>query len=301
MSRLLTTLSLLAVLFASCVTRPAARDPRAVKMQADLNRYVASKSARIGVAVIINGVDTVAVNGHDPFPMLSVYKFPQAIAVAELCERRRMNMNGFISVYESDMLPDTYSPMRDELGQVHMRLPLSEVLRYSVTLSDNNACDRLFRFIGGVAAADSLMKAMGFDEINIVATEQQMHSDLSLCYDNSSSPLQMAALLDTFSRSLRHQSYRYDIIHDLMTSCTTGTDRLLFPLLRRDALLGHKTGTGDVNSRGLIIGLNDVGYVKLPDGNTYSIAVFVADSPYDMKETSAIISDISEIVASCFD
>ncbi len=42
--------------------------------------------------------------------------------------------------------------------------------------------------------------------------------------------------------------------------------------------------------------VNDAGYVFLPDGSGYAIAVFVVDSPYEMAATSGIIADISGIV-----
>ena len=41
------------------------------------------------------------------------------------------------------------------------------------------------------------------------------------------------------------------------------------------AIIGHKTGTGDRNPRGQIIGINDAGFVVLPNGQRYTIAVFV--------------------------
>lgn len=43
--------------------------------------------------------------------------------------------------------------------------------------------------------------------------------------------------------------------------------------------------------------VNDAGYVHLPDGTRYSIAVFIADSHYDMEHTEDIIADISEMTA----
>lgn len=52
-------------------------------LQKALDDYVADKDANIGVAVIIDGVDTVTVNGEKEFPMLSVYKFPIAMALSE--------------------------------------------------------------------------------------------------------------------------------------------------------------------------------------------------------------------------
>lgn len=266
-------------------------------METELKTYVHDKDARIGVAVIINGMDTVSVNGKRDFPMLSVYKFPQAIAVADYCSRHNILLTDSIRISASEMKPDTWSPMREKYGRKDMALPLSEILAYSVQQSDNNACDVLFRLIGGPQVADSLMKKLGYDEIHILNTEDEMHADPYLCYANRATPLQMAALFDRLYRQeMRHDSPVLEAVGAMMMQCVTGNNRLPLPLMPTNAMIGHKTGTGDVNSQGRIIGVNDAGYVFLPNKQGYAIAVFIADSGYGMAETEKMIADISEIV-----
>ena len=51
----------------------------------ELQKYIENLDARIGVACIFDGRDTVQINGNKEFPMLSVYKFPQAIAFVNFC------------------------------------------------------------------------------------------------------------------------------------------------------------------------------------------------------------------------
>ena len=68
------------------------------------------------------------------------------------------------------------------------------------------------------------------------------------------------------------------------------------PLLDKKVTVGHKTGTGDRNAKGQQIGCNDIGFVLLPDGRIYSIAVFVKDSEENSQANSKIIADISCIV-----
>lgn len=272
-------------------------DPRYSQMEQMLQNYVSGRDARIGVAVIINGKDTVSVNGERDFPMLSVYKFPQALAVADYCLKHDISLTDSVPIGFSEIKTDTWSPLREKYGVKDLRLPLTEILAYSVQQSDNNACDVLFRLIGGPQVADSLMKKLGYDEIHILNTEDEMHRDPYLCHANRATPLQMAALFDRFYRQeMRHDSRIMEAIGSMMMQCTTGNNRLPQPLLSTNAMIGHKTGTGDINSQGRIIGLNDAGYVFLPDGRGYSIAVFIADSAYGMEETEAIISGISEIV-----
>ena len=81
-----------------------------------------------------------------------------------------------------------------------------------------------------------------------------------------------------------------------MTACRTGLDRLPAPLAGTGAVVGHKTGTGDRNSQGKLIGINDVGFVFLPGGRRYTIAVFVKDSEETPEQTARIIADISAVV-----
>ena len=273
------------------------RERRYAQIEERLETYVRAQDARIGVAVIINGTDTVSVNGKRDFPMLSVYKFPQAIAVADYCSGHNISLTDSIRISASEMKPDTWSPMREKYGRNDMQLPLSEVLTYSVIHSDNNACDVLFRLIGGTQVADNLMKSLGYDEIHILNTEDEMHTDLYLCYANRATPLQMADLFDRFYRQeMRHDSPVLEAVGAMMMQCVTGNNRLPLPLMPTNATIGHKTGTGDVNSQGRIIGVNDAGYVFLPNKQGYAIAVFIADSGYGMAETEKMIADISEIV-----
>ena len=267
------------------------------RLQNELSAFVEKKDARIGVAVIINGKDTVSVNGSKDFPMMSVFKFPQALAVADYCLRNSVHLSDSIIIKADEIKGNTWSPMRDKYGVRDLALPVSELLDYTLQQSDNNACDILFRLIGGTSVADSLMKSLGYEDILITHTEDEMHRDPYLCYLNRTTPIEMARLFDRFYREeMRHNSQFHEFIAASMISCQTGLDRLPAPLIHTDAMIGHKTGTGDRNSQGRIMAVNDAGYIYLPDKTGYAIAVFIADSAYDMTETSKIIADISEIV-----
>lgn len=76
-----------------------------------LHEYIKGKDARIGVAVIINGKDTVSVNGNRDFPMMSVIKFPLALTVAHWINTNGMSLNDTVTFSEKAMKEDTYSPM----------------------------------------------------------------------------------------------------------------------------------------------------------------------------------------------
>lgn len=270
-------------------------------LTASISNYIDGKGkAKIGVAVMTDKGDTVKINGNEPFPMLSVYKFPQALAVAEYCMRNGVRFSDTINISKNEILIDTYSPLREIYGVNDVALPISELLAFTLQQSDNNACDILFRLIGGVSTADAYLKSNGFYGIHLASTEEEMHRDTELCYANSATPMEMVKLISFFDNKLRCASPEYKFISEQMETCSTGTDRLAAPLNLNKDIIGHKTGTGDKNKSGQIIGVNDVGYIKLVQGGKYYIVVFVSDSGYDYQETSQIIADISEIVLDWF-
>lgn len=262
-------------------------------MEERIARYIADKDARIGVAVIIDGTDTVAVNGSRDFPMMSVFKFPLALVIAEGAGK----LTDSVAIGADELHENTYSPMLRKYGRRDMTLPLRELLEWALAESDNNACDILIGCAGGIDSLSLAMTRMGVPEgIAVGATEAQMHDDVYLCYLNRSTPLAMAELFDRFDSSIRHSSASFAEVASILENCRTGLDRLPAPLAGSGAVIGHKTGTGDVNSQGRIMAINDCGYVHLPSGRRYSIAVFIADSAYDMGATSKMIAEISEIV-----
>lgn len=262
-----------------------------------LQEYIKGKDARIGVAVIINGKDTASVNGNRDFPMMSVVKFPLALTVAHWIDTNGMSLNDSITFGKNDLNEDTYSPMLKKYGKSRNAMTVRELLEWSLVESDNNAADILLLRVGGTSGVTSIMRQMGIsDEIVIGASEKDMHRDPYLSYLNRTTPLAMAQLFNRFDAEMRNTSLSYSEIATMLEQCRTGIDRLVAPLLSSDATIGHKTGTGFPTPDGRISAINDCGYVNLPNGVRYSIAVFVADSGYDMAGTSAIIAEISRIV-----
>ena len=80
-----------------------------------------------------------------------------------------------------------------------------------------------------------------------------------------------------------------------MIATSTGSDKLK-GLLPAETIIGHKTGSSDRDSTGMKAGDNDMGFVCLPNGDHYTIAVFITDSMEDDKTNAAIIAQISKAV-----
>lgn len=72
-------------------------------LQDSLKQIIQKTDARIGVAVIINGTDTIMVNGNQYFPMMSVFKFPLALTVADLVEATGASFNDSIIISTDDL------------------------------------------------------------------------------------------------------------------------------------------------------------------------------------------------------
>lgn len=265
-------------------------------LEQQLKNIIANKKAQVGVAAIINGKDTVTLNNGARYPMMSVFKFHQALAVAKHMEENKLPLTTSIHIKKTDLQDDTYSPLRDKYPQGNIDMTIGDLLVYTLQLSDNNACDILFNHIAGIKETDNYIRSLGIKDFSISATENNMHRDFQLCYRNWTSPLDAAKLLEIFiTRPILADTY-HSFIKRTMIECETGKDRLVKPLLGTNAVIGHKTGTGDRNEKGQLIGINDIGFVSLPDGQRYSIAVFIKDSGESNEGTAKIIADISEAV-----
>ena len=175
------------------------------------------------------------------------------------------------------------------------RFTVAELLTYSVAQSDNNVCDVLFRFLGGTEAVDRYIAGLGIGETVIVADEEMMHRHTDNQYLNRTTPLAAVRLLERFRRGELLSAAYGDFLLETMFATETGPDKLR-GLLPADVAVAHKTGSSDRDGRGVKIADNDIGIVRLPDGRSYSIAVFVMDSREDDRTNAAVIARISRLV-----
>ena len=269
---------------------------RQTQLETQLKEAIKGKKAEIGIAVIIDGKDTVTVNNDIHYPLMSVFKFHQALALADYMGKQKQSLETRLPIKKSDLKPDTYSPLRDKYPQGGTEMSIADLLRYTLQQSDNNACDILFNYQGGPDAVNKYIHSLGIRECAIAGTETAMHEDLNLCYENWTTPLAAAELVEIFRKKPLFPKVYKDFIFQTMVECQTGQDRLVAPLLDKKVTVGHKTGTGDLNAKGQQIGCNDIGFVLLPGGRTYSIAVFVKNSEENNQANSKIIANISRIV-----
>lgn len=253
------------------------------------------KKATVGVALIVDGKDTLTINNEIHYPMQSVYKFHLAFAVLNYMDLNKMPFDIPIYIKKSDLLPDTHSPLRDDYPEGEMEMPVTEVLQYTVSKSDNNGCDILFRLLGGPKEVDRYIKSLGISEINIAATEEEMHSGWEVQFWNWTTPLATVELLEKFrTGGVLPMPYR-DFLWETMVETTTGANKIK-ALLPEGTIVAHKTGSSFRNDEGIKAAENDIAVVQLPDGRYYSLAIFVSDSKESDETNCRIIAEISKTI-----
>ena len=270
----------------------------AQELQEKVAQTATSYKAQVGVSIYAQGKEICQLNGRQQFPMLSVYKLHQALYVLHFLGKNNLALNSPVYISVSNLRKDTYSPMRDKYPQGNITLSLDELLRYSLLLSDNNACDILFAKFGGPYSVNSYMQELGMHHTNICWTENDMHENISRCYDNYTTPSEAALLLDKILHNQIFKPALQNWLKDTLIQCQTDQDRLASPLLSTGAVIGHKTGTGDRNKREQIIGINDIGFVILTNGGeqiSYTLAVFIKNSQETPEKNAQLIATISEL------
>ena len=257
---------------------------------------IEDRPARIGVAVITDSGDTLAVNDSEDYPMMSMFKLHEAIAVCRTLEERGASIDTVVEVSRDELDMQTWSPMLKEYTDEVFDISVRTLMEYLLVDSDNNASNLLFERIVPVAAADSIiatiMPERGF---RIIYTEAQMQRDHGLSYLNATSPLSYASLVKKVFTDSLVSAGNQEFIREMMRRCGTGNGRIAAGL-PEGVEFAHRTGSGYVNERGKVIAVNDGGYVTLPDGRSYAIAVFVKDFAGPQDDADAAIAEVSKAV-----
>lgn len=256
---------------------------------------IKDKQATVGVAVIYDGKDTLTINNEYRYPTMSVYKFYQALALMNQLSKSNIPLDSIISIKQKDLQPKTYSPLRDEHTNGDFELSIAELAKYSVSKSDNNACDILFNYLGGTKPVNDYIKKIDVKETQISATEAEMNLDDENQYLNWTTPLSAAYALDKFLRNDLFEKQYKDFLVNALIETTTGADKIK-ALLPEETVVGHKTGTSTRNEFGIKIAENDLGFILLPNKKIYTIAIFVMNSMEDDATNAAIIAQVSKIV-----
>ena len=244
----------------------------------------------VGVCMISDAADTICINENQRFPLLSVMKLHQALAISHFCNQSKISFAKHVRVKSKDLMKNTWSPMR-ERNPLGGKYTVAELIKFSLEESDNNACNILSDKVLGMDATNKLIHDIGFADCQILSDERSMMKDVNVCYDNWSTPLETVRLLEwLYERRDTHK-----LIWSSMSECKTGGNRISRYL--NNVSIVHKTGTGPVLPNGKILAVNDIAFILFPDNRHYSLAIFITDSDCDVSECEQLIAEISRL---CF-
>ena len=270
--------------------------PLADVLADSISRITAACPGEVGVAVIVGGTDTVVVNDRSVYPMMSVFKLHQALALCNRFDRDGRSLDTLLTIRRDELNPHTWSPMLKEHREALIALPVADLLRYTLVWSDNNASNVLFERLLGVAATDSFVATLIPRASFQIAYTAEMSADHAKAYSNYTSPLGAAMLMDRLFADSIVSRPKQRFIQRLLGECTTGKDRIAAPLLDKAGVtIAHKTGSG-YTANGILAAHNDVAHICLPGGVRYTLAVFIKDFRGNEAQASRVAARISAAV-----
>lgn len=258
------------------------------------------KNATVAVSVLDFGNDkTVHINGNKKLPMLSVFKFHIGLAVLNEVDQGKLNLDQKILIKKSDLLENTWSPIRERFPEGDIEMPLGLLIKYTVAESDNNGCDILLRLIGGTETVQKFINSKGVRNFTIKVNEEQMHQGFEFMYLNTTTANSANQLLKDFRDKKIVSKTSTDFLMTTMLETSTGKNKIVAQL-PESVPVAHKTGSSGKNEKGLTIAENDIGIVTLPGGKSYALSIFVSDSMESAETNTKMIADISKIVFDYF-
>lgn len=260
-----------------------------------INAITSTKNATVGISVKgIEDKDTLSINGNKETPLMSVFKFHIALAVLNRVDKGKLKLNQKFFIKKEELLPETWSPIREEYPEGNMYLTLDQLLRYTVSHSDNNGCDILLNIIGGTDSVQKFINQQGIKDFTIKVNERQM-SSFDKFYLNTTTPLATTDLLDKFynGKVLKKETTKY--LYQIMVETSRGVTWMKAGL-PAGTELAHRTGISSKNENNLRAAMNDVGIIKLPNGKHFILSVYLKNINEEMADTEKIIADISNTV-----
>jgi beta-lactamase class A len=227
--------------------------------------------------------------------MQSVFKFHIAAAILNFVDQGKLSLNQKVLLDSSNLLEDTWSPLRDKYPNGNIEVPLSEILELTVARSDNNGCDIMLKLLGGPQTVQKFMDSKGIKGFQIKYNEAEMHQNWNVQYENYSTPNSAVDVLKKFYDGKLLSKKSTDYLMKVMLSTSTGLNKMV-EQLPKNTPVARKTGASGKNKDGLTGAENEIGIITLPNGKHYAIAVFVSNSMETDAVNCKMISDISKEV-----
>jgi beta-lactamase class A len=239
---------------------------------------------------------TVGHNATEPFFMSSVTKFPISLVVLRQVERGRVRLDDTVSIPAPSMSIG-HSPMRAAHPN-GARLPVRELIRFAVSLSDNSASDALLRLAGGPDSVSAELRRAGFEGVRVARPYTQLGRELGGRMPagdarDAATPETATALLAALQQGRVLAAPQRAFLLDLMTRTENPAGRLVAGVPAGTAV-AHKTGTWGNSDQPGPGALNDIGIITLPGGAGHlAIAVFVRNATVRNAQVERAIAAIA--------
>jgi beta-lactamase class A len=272
---------------------------------------------RIGVAAQeIGGDRVIAVNGDETFAMASTYKVAIAAAVLDRVDKGELSLDQLVEV-PLDMFVTGVTALAETFPHPGIKLSVANLIEVMITESDNTTTDVCMELAGGAAAVTKYLRNLGITDFRVDRTTREIlmdfyglpgatpevvaegiknnpalvmaqvdpNPDFEADPRDHATPLAMLQLLLAIDGGTAMSAESSKFLLGVMSRTRTGADRIK-GLLPKGASVAHKTGTAG----GIA---NDVGYVTLPDGRRFAIAVFTNSSKTSVEDRDRAIAEVS--------
>ncbi|MBL3827130.1 MULTISPECIES: class A beta-lactamase [unclassified Marinobacter] len=273
---------------------------------------------RLGVAAqeIGSGV-SVTVNGDESFVMASTYKVAIAVALLDRVDQGQIKLSDLIDLPQEEMVVGT-NAIAETYVHPGVQFSVANLIEVMITESDNTATDFSLELAGGPEAVTKKLRSLGITDQRVDRSTSEILRDFYGLPDKAYFPVVTKAVADDPSLLLKmtqpNMAFEKDprdhstpkamlqlllaidagtamsaesskFLLGVMSRTRTGAGRLK-GLLPKGAPVAHKTGTiGGV--------ANDVGFITLPDGRRFAIAVFTNSSTTSTADQDRAIAEIS--------
>lgn len=267
---------------------------QSTSLQNQIAEIAKDAKGTVGVSVLnIENNQAISFHGDLHLPMQSVMKFPIAITMLHQIDEGKFKLEQLIHVSEEDLSKFYNSQVRDEYPKSDGNFPISKLLSYMVSLSDNAACDILLKTIGGPKQVEDYIHLLGVKNLAVKASEFQMSQGWQVQFTNWCEPLAMTKLLKIAYKPDFLSKESHTFLWKILEETSTGPKKIK-SLLPSGTVVAHKTGGSGTNEQGITAATNDVGIINLPNGKHLAIAVFITNSPTDLAMRESIIARIAK-------
>lgn len=288
---------LLCVLFLS-LSSVNAQNQTIKDLETKLQDITRTFPGKVGISLITDRGDTIGINDTDTFPLMSVMKFHQALAVCDFLNSLRISLDTSLTVVSSELNPKTYSPMLKEYPDGGT-FTIRQLMDYSLIQSDNNASNILYNRMVNVHEVNRFAHEMIQEQdtsaaFHILYSEETMGMEINKARANWSTPLAASRLMSVFHDNRNVNPY-FSYLWNTMSKCRTGENRIPRHLIDPGLTIVHKTGTGGTLADGTVFSVNDVA-CTVADGKHYMLSVFVSDAHCQFAQCEEFIANVSKII-----